>query len=129
MYCVYVGFDYTYIDINALAQGYITSGVTDSLFFFSFFLVGGGERQTFIGGGGAQSKVKLGAHVVTPLSITYTSISSSTRVLQDHPVCGMVHIKEPLLSIEKSSPRGGSGFPLSLSEWSFTICLTPYNRK
>ena len=45
-------------------------------------------------------------------------------------VCGMVHIKEePLLLIEKSSPCGGSGFPLSLSEWSFTICLTPYNRK
>ena len=41
----------------------------------------------------------------------------------------MVNIKEPLLLIEKSSPCGGSGFPLSLSEWSFTICLTPYNRK
>ena len=24
---------------------------------------------------------------------------------------------------------GGSRFPLSLSEWFFTICLTPYNRK
>ena len=46
-----------------------------------------------------------------------------------YPVCGMVHIKEPLLSIEKSSPCGGSGFPLLLSEWSFTICLTPYNCK
>ena len=34
---------------------------------------------------------------------------------------GMVHIKEPLLLIEKSSLCGGSGFPLSLSEWSFTI--------
>ena len=44
-------------------------------------------------------------------------------------VRGMVHIKEPLLLIGKSSPRGGSGFPLSLSEWSFTICLTPYNPK
>ena len=44
-------------------------------------------------------------------------------------VCGMVHIKEPLLLIGKSSPCGGSGFPLSLSEWSFTICPTPYNRK
>ena len=42
-------------------------------------------------------------------------------------VCGMVHLKEPLVSIEKSSPCGGSGFPLSL--WSFTICLTPYNHK
>ena len=44
-----------------------------------------------------------------------------------YPVCGMVHIKEPLLLIEKSSPCGGSGFSFSLSEWSLTICLTPYN--
>ena len=40
-----------------------------------------------------------------------------------YPIC------EPLLLIGKSSPCGGSGFPLSLSEWSFTICLTSYNRK
>ena len=47
-----------------------------------------------------------------------------------YPVCGMVHyIKEPLLQIGMSSPCGGSGFPLSQSEWSFTICPTPYNRK
>ena len=46
-----------------------------------------------------------------------------------YPVCGMMHIKEPLLLIGKSSPCGGSRFPLSLSEWSFTICLTSYNRK
>ena len=45
-------------------------------------------------------------------------------------VCGLMHIKDPLLLIEKSSPYSdGSGFPLSLSEWSFTICLTPYSRK
>ena len=44
------------------------------------------------------------------------------------PVCGMVHIKEPLLLIEKSSPCGSSGFSV-LSEWCFTICLMPYNRK
>ena len=44
-----------------------------------------------------------------------------------YPVCGMVHIKEPLLLIDKSSLCGGSGFPFSLSEWSLTICLTPYN--
>ena len=37
-------------------------------------------------------------------------------------VCGMVHINESLLLIEKSSPcSGSSGFPLSLSEWFFTI--------
>ena len=46
-----------------------------------------------------------------------------------YPVCGMVHIKEPLLLIDKSSLCGGSGFPFSLSEWSFTICLTPYNHE
>ena len=46
-----------------------------------------------------------------------------------YPVFGMVHIKEPLLLMEKSSPCGSSRFPLSLSEWSFTICPTPYNRK
>ena len=46
-----------------------------------------------------------------------------------YPVCGMVHIKEPLLLIDKSSLCGGSGFPLSLSEWSLTICLTQYNRR
>ena len=38
-------------------------------------------------------------------------------------VCGMVHIKEPLLLIGRSSLCGSSGFPFSLSEWSFTICL------
>ena len=41
-----------------------------------------------------------------------------------YPVCGMVHIKEPLLLIDKSSLCGGSGFPFLLSEWSLTICLT-----
>ena len=46
-----------------------------------------------------------------------------------YPVCGRVHIKEPLLLIGKSSLCGGSGFPFSLSEWSLTICLTPYNRR
>ena len=46
-----------------------------------------------------------------------------------YPVCGMVHIKEPLLLIDKSSPCGGSGFSFSLSEWFLTICLTPYNHK
>ena len=39
-----------------------------------------------------------------------------------YPVCGMmVHIKEPLLLIGKSSLCGGSGFPFSLSEWSSTV--------
>ena len=46
-----------------------------------------------------------------------------------NPVCGIVHIKEPLLLIDKSSICGDSGFPFLLSEWSLTICLTPYNRR
>ena len=46
-----------------------------------------------------------------------------------YPVCEMVHINKPLLLIDKSSIFGGSGFLFSLSEWSLTICLTPYNRK
>ena len=46
-----------------------------------------------------------------------------------YSVCGIVRIKEPLMLIGKSNPCVGSGFPLSLSEWSFTICSAPYNRK
>ena len=41
----------------------------------------------------------------------------------------MMHIKKTLLLIGKSCLCGGSGFPFSLSEWSLTICPTPYNRK
>ena len=69
-------------------------------------------------------------------------------------VCGMVHIKEPLLLIGKSSLCGVSGFPLSLSvcvrkqnvlsaslnktfpsflsrylNGPLPLCPTPYNRK
>ena len=46
-----------------------------------------------------------------------------------YPVCGMMHIKEQLPPIGKNSPCDGSGFPLAVSKWSFTLCLTPYNRK
>ena len=46
-----------------------------------------------------------------------------------YPVCGVMHIKYPLLLIRKSSPCGGSRFPFSMSEWSFTICMTPHNCK
>ena len=31
-----------------------------------------------------------------------------------YPLCGMMHIKEPLLLIGKSSPCDGSGFPLAI---------------
>ena len=46
-----------------------------------------------------------------------------------YPACWMVHIREPLLLIGKSSPCGSSRFPLSQSERYFTICPTPYNHK
>ena len=46
-----------------------------------------------------------------------------------YSVCVMMNIKEPLLLIGKSSPCSGSGFPVSLSECSFTISPTPYKRK
>ena len=46
-----------------------------------------------------------------------------------YPVCGMMHIKEPMLLIRKSSPGCSSRLPLSLSVWSFTICPMPYNHK
>ena len=47
-----------------------------------------------------------------------------------YPVCRMVHIKDPLLLIEKCFPcSGGSGFSLSLSKSSFTVCPTPYKCK
>ena len=67
--------------------------------------------------------------MVDPLS--YCSSQSSTTGVTGCgmccPVCGMVHINEALLLIDKSSPC--SGIPLSLSEWSFTICPMPYNHK
>ena len=45
-----------------------------------------------------------------------------------YPVCWMVHIKESLLLIGKSSScSGGNRFPLLLSEWSITICPMPQN--
>ena len=70
--------------------------------------------------------------MVDPLS--YFSFQCSiTGVKKGHgmcyPVCGMMHIKEPLLLTRKSSLCGVSRLSLSLSEWSFTICLMPYNHK
>ena len=44
-----------------------------------------------------------------------------------YPVCGMMHIKEPLLLIGKSSPCRGSGFPLSLSEWPLAVLSTLFS--
>ena len=112
---------------------------------FSKFLLLKAEQTAFVRiiGAGRSSEVErslmvrwvVGSiiHGVDPLS--YFSFQP---VLHDwcnkgcgmcYPVCGMVHIKDPLLLIDKSSLCGGSGFPFSLSEWSLTICLMPYNRK
>ena len=67
---------------------------------------------------------------IDPSSRIQLSCLSTQPVLHDwyNKVRGMMHIKEPLLLIGKSNPCGGSVFPVSLSEWSYTICLTPYNR-
>ena len=47
-----------------------------------------------------------------------------------YPLCEIGHIKEPLLVIGKSNSWcGGFGLPFSLFEWSFAICLIPYNHK
>ena len=70
--------------------------------------------------------------MVDPLSYFCSSQCSTTgvtKVMVCAILSGRVHIKEPLLLIGKSGSCSGSrGFPLSLSEWSFTICPTPYNR-
>ena len=69
-------------------------------------------------------------HGVDPLSyFSFQPVFHDYCSSMYYPVCGMVHIKEPLLLIGKSSPCGGSGFSPSLSEWYFTICPMPYNRK
>ena len=62
-----------------------------------------------------------------PIELFFVPASAPRLVY--YPVCGMMHIKEPLLVIGKSSPFGVRVIPLSLSEWSFTVCPTPYNRK
>ena len=107
------------------------------------FMIAPTEADSHYKGAGRSSEVErslmvrwvIGSilHGVDPLSFF-----SFQPVLHDwcnkgrgmcYPVCGMVHIKEPLLLIDKSSLCGGSGFPFSQSEWSLTICLMPYNRK
>ena len=50
----------------------------------------------------------------------FASYFSFQPVLHDWCNKWMLHIKKTLLLIGKSSPCGGSGFPFSLSEWSFT---------
>ena len=69
---------------------------------------------------------------ITKLDIEHKSQCSMTGVTRPWYVLSCLWdgaYKSPLLLIRMSSPCGVSGFPLSLSVWSFTICLTPYNRK
>ena len=54
-----------------------------------------------------------------------TGIAKATGITKA-VVCAVLSVG---LLTGKSSPCGGSWFPLSLSEWFFSICLTPYNRK
>ena len=70
----------------------------------------------------AFSRGVMGRRIVS-LMVDCLSYFSFQPVLQDwcnkgrgicYPVCGMMHIKEPLLLVGKSSPFGGSGFPLSV---------------
>ena len=103
-----------------------------------------GEGRSWTDWVGCSSVVRVFAHGVMGRQIDPSwggpieSYFSFQPVLHDrcnkgrgmcYPVCGMVHIKEPFLLIGKSRPCGGSGFPFSLSEWSFTICSMLYNRK
>ena len=130
---------------NCCSTTGVTSSVCNDAFWLHCLLVTGNAVYTLllVSERGRSSEVECSLkvrwvvgsilHGVDPLS--YFSFQP---VLHDwcnkgrgmcYPVCGMVHIKEPLLSIDKSSLCGGSGFPFSLSEWSLTICLTPYNRR
>ena len=64
--------------------------------------------------------------------LIYSSSSQFTTRLTKAVVCtilyGMMHMKDPLLLIEKSSPNSGNiGFLLLL--WFFTICPMPYNHE
>ena len=52
-----------------------------------------------------------------PLAYSQSSMTGVCIILPDV----MIHIKEPLLLIGKSSLCGSSRFLLSLSAWSFTI--------
>ena len=74
----------------------------------------------------------LAGNKAKPSTKSLVNISRSSQFSTSgmcYPVCGMMHINEPLLLIAKSSTCGGRGLSVSLAEWSFTICPTPYNRK
>ena len=83
------------------------------------------------------SKHSLIVRWIDPSLWTHWAIFRSKPVLHGwcnkrcgmcYPVCGMMHINVSLLLIKSGTPCGGTWFPLSLSEWFFNICPTPYNR-
>ena len=59
---------------------------------------------------------------------------SAPRLVQQRPwyvlscLCYTAY-KRTLAANRREYPMWRSGFPILLSEWSFTIGLTPYNRK
>ena len=66
--------------------------------------------------------------------IYFSSSQCSIISVSNKVICASLSlayiIKEPLLLIVPISPcSGDSWFPILLSEWSFTICLTTYNLK
>ena len=82
------------------------------------------------GNGEVEDKLAIGMIQWKTISrSSQCSTTGVTKAMVGAILSGMVHIKEPLLLIGKSSLCGGSGFPFSLSERSVYICLTPYNRK
>ena len=123
-----IQFQFCYLVVNCMVLCSIAS-----LYLWEILIFGAGRSSEVERSLMVQWVVGLILHGVDPLS--YFSFQP---VLHDwcnkgrgmcYPVCGMVHIKEPLLLIDKSSLCGGSGLSFSLSEWSLTICLTPYNHK
>ena len=86
---------------------------------------------------GLRRRVRYSLEVVSTQWWTHWSIFQP--VLHDwynegcgmcHPICWMVHIRDPLQIIKKRNPCSNSSmFPLSLFEWSFTIYLTAYIHK
>ena len=80
-------------------------------------LMWGSGRCMCVGGGSGISDGRIASEQYFNDPLSYFSFQP---VLHDwcmcYPVCGMVHINEPFLLIGTSRPRGGSRYPLSLSE-------------
>ena len=106
---------------------------TSECHLFSLIRVNNGFWEWFVGSG----KLHISVILLSPSA----KCSSAVRAFA-HGASDQSFMVDPLsyfsfqpvfhesfLLIGKSSPCGSSRFPFSLSEWSFTICLTSYNRK